>query len=146
MIEIRKYDRQGDVAKSVYAVMKSVYPTSPWSLEQIRVDMAKEDTTYYLAYEEKNVVGFLAVQLLLDEMEILQIAVHTDFQRCGIASRLLDCLGDWAGPIFLEVRASNHSAQSLYTRQHFIQIGKRKDYYHNPIEDAVIMMRRKNER
>ncbi|HFI0501236.1 TPA: ribosomal protein S18-alanine N-acetyltransferase [Streptococcus suis] len=146
MIEIRHYDGQENLAEAVLVVMQSVYDQSPWTLEQIASSMASQDEDYYLAYEGQELVGFLAVQTVLDEMEILQIAVKTDFQRLGIASQLMAAVMDWDGDIFLEVRESNSAAQALYTRQHFTKIGKRKDYYRNPVEDAVIMKRERDER
>ncbi|HEM3473157.1 ribosomal protein S18-alanine N-acetyltransferase [Streptococcus suis] len=146
MIEIKHYDGQENLAEAVLAVMQSVYEQSPWTLEQIASSMASQDEDYYLAYEGQELVGFLAVQTVLDEMEILQIAVKTDFQRLGIASQLMAAVMDWDGDIFLEVRESNSAAQALYTRQHFTKIGKRKDYYRNPVEDAVLMKRERDER
>ncbi|HEL1618869.1 TPA: ribosomal protein S18-alanine N-acetyltransferase [Streptococcus suis] len=146
MIEIKHYDGQENLAEAVLAVMQSVYEQSPWTVEQIASSMASQDEDYYLAYEGQELVGFLAVQTVLDEMEILQIAVKADFQRLGIASQLMAAVMDWEGDIFLEVRESNRAAQALYTRQHFTKIGKRKDYYRNPVEDAVLMKRERNER
>ncbi|WP_024414157.1 ribosomal protein S18-alanine N-acetyltransferase [Streptococcus suis] len=146
MIEIKHYDGQENLAEAVLAVMESVYEQSPWTLEQIASSMSSQDEDYYLAYEGQELVGFLAVQTVLDEMEILQIAVKADFQRMGIASQLMATVMDWDGDIFLEVRESNSAAQALYTRQHFAKIGKRKDYYRHPVEDAVIMKRERDER
>ncbi|MFH0358267.1 ribosomal protein S18-alanine N-acetyltransferase [Streptococcus sp. A27] len=146
MIEIRKYEGQVDLVPAVYAVLTDVYERSPWTESQVAADMAGADTTYYLAYDEQDVVGFLAVQTVLDEMEILQIAVKTHSQGRGIASQLMAAVRDWEGDIFLEVRESNSAAQALYTRQHFTKIGKRKDYYRHPVEDAVIMKRERDER
>lgn len=146
MIEIRHYDGQEKLAEAVLVVMQSVYDQSPWTLEQIASSMASQDEDYYLAYEGQELVGFLAVQTVLDELEILQIAVRADFQRLGIASQLMVAVMDWDGDIFLEVRESNSAAQALYTRQHFTKIGKRKDYYRHPVEDAVLMKRERNER
>ncbi|HFU3985035.1 TPA: ribosomal protein S18-alanine N-acetyltransferase [Streptococcus suis] len=146
MIEIRHYDGQENLTEAVLAVMQSVYEQSPWTLEQIASSMASQDEDYYLAYEGQELVGFLAVQTVLDEMEILQIAVRADFQRLGIASQLMAAVMGWDGDIFLEVRESNSAAQALYTRQHFTKIGKRKDYYRHPVEDAVLMKRERNER
>ncbi|HFI0054444.1 TPA: ribosomal protein S18-alanine N-acetyltransferase [Streptococcus suis] len=146
MIEIRHYDGQENLAEAVLAVMQSVYEQSPWTVEQIVSSMSSQDEDYYLAYEGQELVGFLAVQTVLDEMEILQIAVRADFQRLGIASQLMAAVMDWEGDIFLEVRESNSAAQALYTRQHFTKIGKRKDYYRNPVEDAVLMKRERDER
>lgn len=146
MIEIKHYDGQENLAEAVLAVMQSVYDQSPWTLEQIVSSMASQDEDYYLAYDEQDVVGFLAVQTVLDEMEILQIAVKTHSQGRGIASQLMAAVKDWEGDIFLEVRESNSAAQALYTRQHFTKIGKRKDYYRHPVEDAVMMKREHDER
>lgn len=146
MIEITYYDGQENLAEAVYAVMQSVYEQSPWTVEQIASSMASQDEAYYLAYDGQELVGFLAVQTVLDEMEILQIAVRADVQRLGIASQLMAAVKDWEGDIFLEVRESNLAAQALYARQHFTQIGKRKDYYRHPVEDAVIMKRERDER
>ncbi|HFR3475705.1 TPA: ribosomal protein S18-alanine N-acetyltransferase [Streptococcus suis] len=146
MIEIKHYDGQENLAEAVLAVMQSVYEQSPWTLEQIASSMESQDEDYYLAYEGQELVGFLAVQMVLDEMEILQIAVKADFQRLGIASQLMAAVMDWDGDIFLEVRESNSAAQALYTRQHFTKIGKRKNYYRNPVEDAVMMKRERDER
>ncbi len=146
MIEIKHYDGQENLAESILAVMQSVYEQSPWTLEQIASSMASQDEDYYLAYEGQELVGFLAVQTVLDEMEILQIAVRADFQRLGIASQLMAAVMDWEGDIFLEVRESNRAAQALYTRQHFTKIEKRKDYYRHPVEDAVMMKRERDER
>ena len=146
MIEIKHYDGQENLAESILAVMQSVYEQSPWTLEQIASSMASQDEDYYLAYEGQELVGFLAVQTVLDEMEILQIAVRADFQRLGIASQLMAAVMDWEGDIFLAVRESNRAAQALYTRQHFTKIGKRKDYYRQPVEDAVMMKRERDER
>ncbi|HEM6190263.1 TPA: ribosomal protein S18-alanine N-acetyltransferase [Streptococcus suis] len=146
MIEIKHYNGQENLAEAVLTVMQSVYEQSPWTLEQIASSMASQDEDYYLAYEGQELVGFLAVQTVLDEMEILQIAVKADFQRLGIASQLMAAVMDWEGDIFLEVRESNSAAQALYTRQHFTKIGKRKDYYRNPVEDAVMMKRERDER
>ncbi|BCP62757.1 ribosomal protein S18-alanine N-acetyltransferase [Streptococcus parasuis] len=146
MIEIKHYDGQENLAESILAVMQSVYEQSPWTLEQIASSLASQDEDYYLAYEGQELVGFLAVQTVLDEMEILQIAVRADFQRMGIASLLMAAVMDWDGDIFLEVRESNSAAQALYTRQHFTKIGKRKDYYRHPVEDAVMMKRERDER
>ncbi|TQE87221.1 ribosomal-protein-alanine N-acetyltransferase [Streptococcus suis] len=146
MIEIKHYDGQENLAEAVLAIMQSVYEQSPWTLEQIASSMTSQDEDYYLAYEGQELVGFLAVQTVLDEMEILQIAVKADFQRMGIASQLMAAVMDWEGDIFLEVRESNSAAQVLYTRQHFTKIGKRKDYYRHPVEDAVMMKRERDER
>ena len=79
-----------------------------------------------------------------DEAEILRIAVDPDKRRKHIGSALMDELldfGDNEGyvSIFLEVRESNEAARALYEKSGVDTIGKRVDYYRNPVEDAVIM-------
>lgn len=131
----------GQKVKAVYEILTAVYGQSPWTLEQIVADMDKPDSDYYFAYQGERVVGFLALQALAGELEITNIAVHPDFQKQGLADQLMAHLADYDMPVFLEVRASNYVAQQLYAKHDFTAVGKRKDYYANPTEDAVIMVR-----
>ena len=133
-------------ATAILAVMEDVYEASPWKLEQIQADIEQESISYFLAVDEgSQVLGFVALQETLYEVEILQIAVKRAFQGQGLAQQLLAQLPDQK-EIFLEVRVSNQPAQGLYKKMHFEEIARRKNYYHDPIEDAVIMKRNLNER
>ena len=140
MIEIKRIQQQPDLAQAIYAVMVDVYPVSPWTLEQIQADLSQDQTWYALAYDGAEVIGFLAVQENLFEAEVLQIAVKQTYQGQGIASALFAQL-----PIdkemFLEVRRSNHRAQAFYKKEKMVVIAERKVYYHDPVEDAIIMKR-----
>lgn len=143
-VEFKK-GRSQDAA-AILAVMEDVYGHSPWKLEQIEADLGQASSTYSLALDEEGqVLGFVALQETLYEVEILQIAVKHAFQGQGLAQQLLAQLPDQK-EIFLEVRVSNLPAQSLYKKMHFQEIARRKNYYHDPIEDAVIMKRNPNER
>ena len=133
-------------AAAILAVMEDVYEASPWKLEQIQADLEQASSTYFLSLDEEGqVLGFVALQETLYEAEVLQIAVKPAFQGQGLAQQLLAQLPDQK-EIFLEVRVSNQPAQSLYKKMHFEEIARRKNYYHDPIEDAVIMKRNPNER
>ena len=133
-------------AATILAVMEDVYEASPWKLEQIEADLEQASSTYFLALDEEwQVLGFVAIQETLYEAEVLQIAVKRAFQGQGLAQQLLAQLPDQK-EIFLEVRMSNQPAQGLYKKMHFEEIARRKNYYHDPIEDAVIMKRNPNER
>jgi polysaccharide biosynthesis protein PslH len=87
--------------------------------------------------------GFLAARRTAsEETEILNLAVAPGFRRRGVATRLmLDCIRRMPGTFFLEVRASNTAAQTLYASLGFAPAGKRPRYYDNPAEDAVVMRR-----
>lgn len=146
MIKITEYKGQAELAQEVLALLQDVYQPSPWTIEQIEADLVREDTVYYLAKDGRRLVGMLALQHVADEWELLQIAVARDVQGQGLAKKLLECLNLCKGSIFLEVRVSNHRAKSLYEQYGFVEIGRRKQYYHQPSEDAIIMKREKNER
>lgn len=126
---------------AIFTLLTAVYGQSPWSVEQIEADKAKSDTIYFYAYQDGEVVGFLSVQDLAGELEITNIAIHPDHQGQGLADQLMQELASYSRPIFLEVRASNQAAQNLYTKHGFEVVGKRKNYYHQPVEDAVLMKR-----
>ena len=140
MIEIKRIQQQPDLSQAIYAVMVDVYPVSPWNLEQIQADLSQDQTWYALAFDGVEVIGFLAVQENLFEAEVLQIAVKKAYQGHGIASVLFAQLPT-DKEIFLEVRRSNQRAQAFYKKEKMAVIAERKAYYHDPVEDAIIMKR-----
>ena len=144
MIEIRRIQEQPDLAQAIYAIMVDVYPVSPWTLEQIQADLSQDQTWYALAYDGIEVIGFLAVQENLFEAEVLQIAVKKVYQGQGIASDLFATLPT-DKEIFLEVRKSNERAQAFYKKKKMAVIAERKAYYHDPVENAIIMKREVDE-
>ena len=94
--------------------------------------------------KDEEVVGFIVGREALDEWEIENIAVTGAARRCGLGSRLvgelLDQVRDRGGTtIFLEVRESNRAARALYEKWAFNEVGRRKMYYQNPAEDALIL-------
>ena len=86
-------------------------------------------------------IGFLALQDLAGELEITQLAVKKTYQGQGLANQLMEFLSDRPERIFLEVRASNQVARALYEKHGFLPVGQRKNYYQNPVEDAILMAR-----
>ena len=140
MIEIKRIQQQPDVAQAIYEVMTDVYPVSPWTLEQIQADLSQDQTWYALAYDGAEVIGFLGVQENLFEAEVLQIAVKKNYHGQGIASVLFATL-PIDKEIFLEVRKSNQRAQAFYKKEKMAVIAERKSYYHDPVEDAIVMKR-----
>ncbi|GAB2028174.1 ribosomal protein S18-alanine N-acetyltransferase [Lactovum odontotermitis] len=129
------------VTESVFRILAEIYGHSPWSREQIMLDLAHSGVCYYFVYDDDLLVGFLATQCVLDELEITNLAVLPEYQRQGLASRLLANLADFHGILFLEVRVSNLSAQELYRKLGFTQFNHRKAYYSRPVEDALLLRR-----
>lgn len=133
-------DLQASVT-AVYEILSDVYPVSPWSEKQILSDMQQDNVDYFFVKKDEKIVGFLAISQLAGELEITNIAIKKAYQGHGLGSQLLANLDRVDFPIFLEVRASNTPAQALYKKCGFGIIGKRKQYYHEPVEDAIIMKR-----
>ena len=140
MIEIKRIQQQPGLAQAIYEVMTDVYPVSPWNLEQIQADLSQDQTWYALAFDGVEVIGFLAVQENFFEAEVLQIAVKGAYQGQKVASALFAQLPT-DKEVFLEVRKSNHRAQAFYKKEKMAVIAERKAYYHDPVEDAIIMKR-----
>lgn len=133
-------DLQASVT-AVYEILSDVYPVSPWSEKQILSDMQQDNVDYFFVKKDEKIVGFLAISQLAGELEITNIAIKKAYQGHSLGSQLLANLDHVDFPIFLEVRASNTPAQALYKKCGFGIIGKRKQYYHEPVEDAIIMKR-----
>ncbi|OGU19926.1 MAG: ribosomal-protein-alanine N-acetyltransferase [Gemmatimonadetes bacterium RIFCSPLOWO2_12_FULL_68_9] len=94
----------------------------------------------------ETVAGYLVARCVLDEAEILNLAVHPDHERRGLGTTLVqDVLGDLgragARRVYLEVRASDAGAQAFYRRLGFETRGRRRGYYSNPPGDALILVR-----
>ncbi len=92
----------------------------------------------------RRIIGYLIYWLVEDEMHILNLAVAPKFRRQGIAALLVTsglrrAYATGARRAFLEVRVSNTAAQKLYSALGFSGSGFRRDYYDEPLEDAVLM-------
>ncbi|WP_330218261.1 ribosomal protein S18-alanine N-acetyltransferase [Streptococcus sp. X13SY08] len=128
--------------EAIYGLMTEVYGgQSPWTMQQIAADMQQDQTDYNLIWQDDRLVAFCAIQDLAGELELTQISVTKDYQGQGFASQLMEKLTARVETIFLEVRVGNSSAISLYKKFGFKEVGRRKSYYHEPIEDALVMVR-----
>lgn len=116
--------------------------TSPWSRRMFEADLKKAN--YWVAKEGDRVIGYVGLQTVLDEGHIPTLAVHPKFREKGIGKRLVGMVVE-AGKekklarIFLEVRESNLAARKLYANFSFKEISRRKVYYRNPDEDALVL-------
>lgn len=92
----------------------------------------------------RQVLGFIASRVVFDELHINNVATHPTFRRLKIGTTLMEAAIKesriyGARRCLLEVRSGNIAAQELYNRMNFQIIGRRRDYYTNPIEDALVM-------
>lgn len=133
-----------DDLAAVYELNCEVFYES-WSLKGLRSAL-EDGYDLLICMDEERLVGYLLSCDVLDEVHIMQIAVSPDYQRRGIAEQLSrNLMAAKAGmSMLLEVRTSNHAAQSLYAKLGFTHSGIRKAYYvpqHEGAarEDAVLM-------
>jgi [ribosomal protein S18]-alanine N-acetyltransferase len=91
-----------------------------------------------------RVVGMVVAWLFVDEAHIATIATHPEYRRQGIARKLLlhtlqSAMREGAHSSFLEVRESNLPAQEMYRKFGYVEVGRRKRYYKDNDEDAILM-------
>ena len=128
----------------VAALEKVCFPADPWSETLFRDALECPDTALLAAEKEDGaVLGYAVLSTVLDEGNLDNIAVAPPFRRQGVANALLSELTDIGrislSGILLEVRASNLPAIALYEKHGFIPVGRRRNYYETPREDALLM-------
>ena len=127
------------------AELERVCFSVPWSRNMLKEELDNALSALLVALDDDGrVVGYAGVQVILDEGYITNVAVRPDCRRRGVAAQLLKVFLDFAQGnklafLTLEVRESNHAAIILYGRHGFRSVGRRRNYYEHPREDAIIM-------
>lgn len=121
--------------------------SSPWTPATFSGLLDRDSTRLWVAEVDDAVVAYAVVWIVADQAELGDLAVAEEWRGRGIGTRLLEAAVDAvrdAGvrELFLEVRLSNLGAQRLYARHRFEQVGRRRDYYTDPKEDALVLRRR----
>ena len=118
--------------------------SDPWSENSVASELENPLSLWLIAEEDGAVCGYVGSQTVLDETDMMNIAVHPDCRRKGIAAALIAELvsrlkARGSRILRLEVRESNLPAIALYEALGFTQLGLRKNYYRNPKENALIL-------
>lgn len=143
-LNVRIVPMNGDHLDEV-AELERVCFSTPWSRNMLSEELENDCSAMLVALDgEGHVVGYAGVQVILDEGYITNVAVRPEYRRRGVADKLLRVFLDFAQAhqlafLTLEVRASNAPAMALYEGLGFRDVGRRKNYYEHPQEDAVIM-------
>jgi [ribosomal protein S18]-alanine N-acetyltransferase len=126
---------------SVISIERRSFPT-PWSLAMFVLELSKPWGICLAAADSEGLVGYLVCARYDDVWHLMNVAVHPDRRRRGIATELIERLFQEAGEesrFTLEVRVSNGPAIEMYRRFGFRSAGRRRRYYHDNGEDALIM-------
>ncbi|MEM4408548.1 MAG: ribosomal protein S18-alanine N-acetyltransferase [Candidatus Caldarchaeum sp.] len=128
----------------VVSIEELCFPT-PWPRGIFESEVRSSKSLNLVARIGGSMCGYIISWKVYDEIHILNVAVHPDFRRMGIGTRLITTCIDYfmkkgAKHALLEVRVSNEAAQRLYEKLGFRRIGIRKRYYTDNNEDAIVMM------
>jgi [ribosomal protein S18]-alanine N-acetyltransferase len=118
--------------------------SDPWSLRSFRAVLGDRRVYFALAEVAGRVAGYVVAWFVHAEGEIANLAVAPEARGGRIGSALLDSAinaarGRGVATIYLEVRDSNSTARRLYASRGFVEVGRRRDYYRNPMEDALVL-------
>lgn len=133
---VEDLDQVVDIEQNLFSV--------PWTKEGFLTYLMKKDTMFFVVEEKERILGYCSMMTVLDEGDILNVAVRSDRQKEGIGLFLVDSMLRMAEMqgirlVHLEVRQGNGTARRLYQRLGFKEDGLRRDYYENPVENAVLM-------
>src|SRR5215207_7143491 len=126
---------------SVIAIERRSFPT-PWSLAMFVLELSKPSGICLAAENDDGLIGYLVCARYDDVWHLMNVAVHPEQRRRGVATDMIERLFEEAGAgsrFTLEVRISNGPAIAMYERFGFRSAGRRRRYYHDNGEDALIM-------
>ena len=119
----------------------------PWNRRMLAEELENQCAAFLVAEDENAaVLGYAGLLVMMDEGYITNVAVFPEYRRLGVAARIIQVYMDFAAAndlafLTLEVRPSNAAAIALYRRFGFEEVGRRKNYYDLPKEDALILTR-----
>ena len=128
------------------AELEKICFSCPWSENALREELWNDSAVIIVAEgEDGTVLGYAGLQTVLDEGYITNVAVDPQYRRQGVADELIAAFLRFGQAklafLTLEVRASNDPAIALYAKHGFAEVGRRKNYYEAPREDAILMTR-----
>lgn len=140
-IEIKKVTKENI---SDITLIEQACFSIPWTEQSIAASAGSETAYFNIAFIDEKPAGYMSMQIVLGEGDIMRVAVLPEFRRLGVGRALLqDCFSyNTLDTVFLDVRENNIPAIKLYESFGFKNIGVRKNYYSDPTENAVMMKKK----
>jgi len=126
---------------AILSIERRSFP-APWSLAMFVLEVSKPSGVCIAAVAGDEIIGYLVCSRYADVFHLMNVAVDPDLRRLGVAARMVERMLDEAGRderYTLEVRVSNHAAIAMYEKLGFRRAGRRRRYYSDNGEDAMIM-------
>jgi ribosomal-protein-alanine N-acetyltransferase len=141
---VRKFEALD--ATEVEEIAKNSPQAAQWSRENYE-ELHRRGYSAWVVESGGRICGFLVARIVTEQAEILNLAVDPNSRHAGMANALLDhAFAEFRHrritSVFLEVRQSNLTALRFYEKHEFVRTGERKDYYREPNEGAVLMIRK----
>lgn len=129
---------------ALVALEQSAGSAAHWSRSEYEKLLTGADRLVLVAEREHQVAAFIVAHAVAEDWEIENVVVQANARRKGIASALVwtvleSTRADGQGRVYLEVRESNQPARRLYQAAGFREVGRRKGYYRDPVEDALLL-------
>ena len=139
-------EMQAEDIPAVMAIDRGSFP-NPWPENVYLYELRENHAAHLLVLAHRDsckIVGFVGYWLVVDEAHISTFAIHPDCRKRGLGGQMLagmlrDAVARGAVSALLEVRAGNRDAQALYARYAFREVGRRRGYYRDNGEDALLM-------
>ena len=144
-----EYKLMGEAHVKAVADLEKLCFSAPWSENAVRSELTNPLSLWLVAVDGESVAGYVGSQSVMGESDMMNLAVHPDYRRQGVAEMLVETLIEHLMKndvtcLTLEVRVSNSPAIALYQKLGFREVGRRPHYYHNPREDALILRKEWN--
>lgn len=128
---------------AIYEIEKKSF-ADPLKEETVKKGLREEKSFYYALFDNGRAVAFMCYEKVFEEAQIISVAVHPDMRKKGYGKKLfekvIECSKKDGVELFtLEVRGDNTAATALYKSMGFEKVGMRKNYYTNPVCDALLM-------
>ena len=126
------------------AELEKICFSQPWSEKSVAGELENPLSLWLVAMDGDRLAGYVGSQTVMDETDMMNLAVDSEFRRQGVGEALVNALTAslkelGSRCLTLEVRDSNEAARALYGKLGFTEIGRRRGYYRDPREDALIL-------